>query len=67
MIRRPVNLEQLVRCLERQHGQVTLFPDEGYTKLRVAGVTLTFLEAEKLCLGETTLEALQKRGQTHFS
>jgi hypothetical protein len=60
MIRRPVNMEQLVRCLERQFGPVTLFPDEGYTKLKVAGLALTFLEAEKLCLGEITLEALRK-------
>ncbi|MDQ1474763.1 MAG: hypothetical protein QOJ99_6243 [Bryobacterales bacterium] len=53
-------MEQLVRCLERQFGPVDLFPDDGYTKLKVAGLALTFLEAEKLCLGETTLEALQK-------
>jgi hypothetical protein len=59
-IPRPVNMEQLVRCLERQFGPVTLFADEGYTKLRVAGVALKFLDAEKLCLGETTLEALKK-------
>jgi len=59
MIRRPANLEELVRCLERQYGPVMLFPDEGYTKLQVAGVALTFLEAERLCLGETTLEALK--------
>ena len=60
MIPRPVNMEQLVRCLERQFGPVSLFPDDGYTKLRVAGLALTFLEAERLCLGETTLEALEK-------
>ena len=60
MIRRPIDMEQLVRCLERRFGTVELFPDEGYTKLRVAGVPLTFLEAERLCLGETTLEALKK-------
>lgn len=53
-------MEQLVRCLEKQFGPVSLFPDEGYTKLRVAGLLLTFLEAERLCLGETTLEALQQ-------
>ena len=47
MIPRPLNMEQLVRCLERQFGPVTLFPDEGYTKLRVGGVALTFLEAER--------------------
>ena len=36
-----------------------MFPDEGYTKLRVAGIPLTFLEAERLCLGETTLDELK--------
>lgn len=60
MLRRPFNLEQLVRCLERQFGPVSLFPDEGFTKLKVAGLTLTFLEAERLCLGETTIDALRK-------
>jgi hypothetical protein len=58
MIPRPLNLEQLVRCLERQFGPVELVPGEGYTKLRVAGTALTFLEAEKLCLGESTLDQL---------
>jgi hypothetical protein len=53
-------MEQLVRCLERRFGQVELFPDEGYTKLRVSGLALTFLDAERLCLGETTLEELRK-------
>ena len=48
MIPRPLNLEQLVRCLERRFGPVELFPDEGYTKLRVGGLALTFLDAEKL-------------------
>jgi hypothetical protein len=59
MIPRPLDMEQLVRCLERQFGPVDLVPDEGLTKLRVAGVALTFLEAERLCLGETTLDALR--------
>ncbi|MGD1069182.1 MAG: hypothetical protein ABSB15_03495 [Bryobacteraceae bacterium] len=61
-IDRPLNMEQLVRCLERRVGPVDLFPDEGLTKLRVAGVALTFLEAERLCLGEITLEELRKAG-----
>ncbi len=52
-------MEQLVRCLEKRFGPVDLFPDEGYTKLRVAGIALTFLEAERLCLGETTLDELK--------
>jgi hypothetical protein len=59
MIPQPLDMEQLVRCLERQFGPVTLFPDDGYTKLCVGGVALTFLEAERLCLGETTLEGIQ--------
>ena len=54
-------MEQLVRCLERQFGPVSLFADEGFTKLRVNGVALTFLDAERLCLGETTLEALKTK------
>jgi hypothetical protein len=58
MIRRPLGMEQLVRCLEKRYGPVDLFPDDGYTKLRVAGLALTFLEAERLCLGESTLEQL---------
>jgi hypothetical protein len=37
MIPRPLNMEQLVRCLEEQFGPVDLIPDEGLTKLRVAG------------------------------
>jgi hypothetical protein len=57
---RPLNMEQLVRRLEKRYGEVDLFPDEGYTKLRVAGVALTFLDAERLCLGETTLDDLKK-------
>jgi hypothetical protein len=60
MIPRPLNMEQLVRCLEKQFGPVELFPDEGYTKLRVADMPLTFLEAERLCLGEITLDSLRK-------
>ncbi len=53
-------MEQLVRCLEKQYGPVNLVPDEGCTKLRVAGFALTFLEAEKLCLGETSLDDLRR-------
>jgi hypothetical protein len=60
MIPRPLDMEQLVRCLEKRFGPVELVPDEGYTKLRVEGVALTFLEAERLCLGETTLDALRR-------
>ena len=59
MTPRPRNMEQLVRCLERQFGPVTLFADEGFTKLKVSGVAVTFLDAEKLCLGEISLESLK--------
>ena len=53
-------MEQLVRCLERRFGPVDLLPDEGLTRLRVDGLALTFLEAERLCLGETSIEELKK-------
>jgi hypothetical protein len=53
-------MEQLVRCLERRFGQVDLLPDEGLTKLLVDGLALTFLDAERLCLGETSIEELRK-------
>ena len=59
-VSRPVNMEELVRCLEKRFGPVDLCPDEGFTKLRVAGFALTFLEAERLCIGETTLEQLKR-------
>ncbi len=61
MLPRPLDMEQLVRCLEKRFGPVDLVPDEGYTKLRVAGVALTFLEAERLCLAEATLDNIQPK------
>ena len=54
-------MEQLVRCLERRFGPIDLIPAEGLTKLRVAGIALSFLEAERLCLGETTIDDLRAR------
>jgi len=59
-IPRPLNMEQLVRCLEKRYGAVELVPDEGLTKLRAEAVLLSFLDAERLCLGETTLDQLRK-------
>jgi hypothetical protein len=59
-IPRPLNMEQLVRCLEKRYGAVELVPDEGLTKLRVATLLISFLDAERLCLGETTLDQLRK-------
>lgn len=64
-IPRPLNMEQLVRCLERRYGPVSLFPDEGYTKLRVGDIALTFLQAERLCLGEVTLDELRTHAGPH--
>src|SRR5690242_8562468 len=60
-IPRPLNMDQLVRCLERRYGPVDLVPGEGLTKLHVGGVSLSFLDAERLCLGETDLETLRAR------
>jgi hypothetical protein len=58
-IPRPLNMEQLFRCLEKRYGTVELVSDEGLTKLRVEDLALSFLEAERLCLGETTLDQLR--------
>ena len=58
-IPRPLNMQQLVRCLEKRFGGIELVPDEGLTKLRVDDVLISFLDAERLCLGETTLEQLR--------
>jgi hypothetical protein len=55
-VQRPLDMQQLVRCLERQFGPVTLSAEDGYTKLLVSGAVLTFLEAERVCLGEASLE-----------
>jgi hypothetical protein len=53
-------MEQLVRCLEKRFGPVDLFPEGGLTKLRVAGAALSFLEAERVCLGEAKLEEFRR-------
>ena len=58
-IPRPLNMQQLVRCLEKRFGGIELVPDEGLTKLRVDDVLISFLDAERLCLGEITLEQLR--------
>jgi hypothetical protein len=60
-IPRPLDMEQLVRCLEKRYGTVDLVPNEGLTKLRVEGILLSFLDAERLCLGEATLDQLRAR------
>jgi hypothetical protein len=60
-IPRPLDMEQLVRCLEKRYGTVDLVPNEGLTKLRVEGILLSFLDAERLCLGEATIDQLRAR------
>jgi hypothetical protein len=59
-IPRPLDMQQLVRCLESQFGPVALSADDGYTKLIVDGIALTFLEAERVCLGEASLEDFRR-------
>lgn len=63
-IPRPQNMDQLVRCLEKRYGPVDLVPAEGLTKLRVAGIAITFLEAERLCMGEVSMEQLRSTHST---
>lgn len=64
MIRRPLDMNELVRCLEKRYGSVELSPGEGLTKLCVAGMALTFPDAERLCLGETTPDRLKAEVKT---
>ena len=59
MFPRPLSFEQLVRCLERRYGPVSLDPEGGPAKLRFDGISLSFLDAERLCLGEVTLDDLR--------
>ena len=53
---RPLDMQQLVSCLEKRFGPVALKPEDGYTKIVVRGVALTFPQAERLCLREAALE-----------
>lgn len=55
-----MNMNEVVKCLEARFGPVDLCPEGAYTKIFVAGASLTFPEAEKLCLGKTTMEELKK-------
>ena len=53
-------MNSVVKVIERRYGRVKLVPEDGLTKIDVAGVPLAFPEAEKLALGKVTLEELQQ-------
>jgi len=45
-------MNAVVKALERRYGRVKLVPEDGLTKIDVAGVRLAFPDAEKLALGK---------------
>ena len=49
-------MNDIVKAIERRYGRVDLIPDDGLTLIAVGGVRLTFPEAEKLALGQVTLD-----------
>jgi hypothetical protein len=53
-------MNDLVKALERLHGRVELIPEDGMTKIGVAGLRLAFPDAEKLALGKVTVEAFER-------
>ena len=53
-------MNDVVKAIERRYGRVELIPEDGLTKIAVGGLRLEFPEAEKLALGTTTLEQLQR-------
>jgi hypothetical protein len=53
------DMNDVVKAIERRYGHVDLIPDDGLTLIAVDGLRLTFPEAEKLALGQVTLEQLQ--------
>ncbi|HKX00635.1 MAG TPA: hypothetical protein VJN43_23040 [Bryobacteraceae bacterium] len=59
------NMNDVVKALERRYGHVELIPEDGLTKIAVAGLRLAFPEAEKLARGKVTIEELRgaTRGQ----
>jgi hypothetical protein len=56
----PLDMNTVVKAIKRRHGRVKLVPEDGLTKIEVAGVRLAFPEAEKLALGKVTLEELRQ-------
>ena len=58
-------MNDVVKAIERRYGRVELIPEDGLTKIALGGLRLAFPEAEKLALGTTTLEALQRAPAGH--
>ena len=56
----PLDMNAVVKVIERRYGRVKLVPEDGLTKIDVAGVRLAFPDAENLALGKVTLEELQQ-------
>lgn len=54
-----MDMERLVKLLERRYGHVDLVSEDGMTKIVVAGRRLAFPEAEKLALGKVQVEDLR--------
>jgi hypothetical protein len=52
-------MNDVVKAIESRYGHVDLIPDDGLTLIAVDGLRLTFPEAEKLALGQVTLEQLR--------
>lgn len=53
-------MNDVVKAIERRYGRVDLIPEDGLTLIAVGGVRLTFPEAEKLALGQVTLDQLRR-------
>ena len=59
-MRIPLDMNGIVKAIERRYGRVELVPDGGLTLIVVNGLRLAFPEAEKLALSKVTLEELQR-------
>ena len=56
-------MNDVVKAIELRYGRVDLIPEDVLTLIAVDGLRLKFPEAEKLALGQVTLEQL--RGDGH--
>lgn len=63
-MQQPMNMERLVKSLERCYGAVDLVPEDGMTKVVVGGLRLSFPDAEKLALGKLSFDDLKKSSRT---
>lgn len=59
-MQQPMNMQRLVKSIERLYSPVDLVPEDGMTKIVVGGLRLSFPEAEKLALGKISLDELKK-------